>query len=83
MFTFPQHTSLWFGPSLCTAEMYRRYFVSGRVPEEKETLCSNELRLFESKAPKSGGLNPDQLFRDNVKELQASLYRLAPPTLPV
>ncbi|KAH7100289.1 hypothetical protein BKA62DRAFT_706588 [Auriculariales sp. MPI-PUGE-AT-0066] len=81
----PSHTSFFFGPSLCTAETYRRFFVSGRVPDAKESYCGNELELFEQETSKSrkSSTGPDSVFRATVQELQAALYTYMPPILPV
>ncbi|KZV78570.1 hypothetical protein EXIGLDRAFT_847400 [Exidia glandulosa HHB12029] len=73
----PAHTSFFFGPSLCTARAYRRYFVSGLLPEAKETFCGSDETIFETPSAATGGPSiplPDAELRGVVASLSKAVY---------
>ncbi|EJD40817.1 hypothetical protein AURDEDRAFT_170010 [Auricularia subglabra TFB-10046 SS5] len=84
----PAHTSFWLGPSLCVARAYRRFFVSGLVPEAKETLCSSDMPVFNSPdasavqnaaPPKSSDSEPDVELKSVAGERAPLLPRTRVP----
>jgi len=76
-----QHSTLFLGPSLCVARWYRRYFVAGDVPLDKETYCANEVQLFPSEiSADEGDEDPD--FVSLVRQIQEVMGLYFPPGLP-
>ncbi|KAH7100292.1 Alpha/Beta hydrolase protein [Auriculariales sp. MPI-PUGE-AT-0066] len=80
----PAHSTFFLGPSLCVAKIYRRFYATGELPEAKETLCSNELKLFSDDESTILKVDEDEdpKFVDLVRELQQVMGHYFPLGLP-